>query len=300
MAKSTFQLSDGTPVTTAPPEEQGIEGFSVKAFVDELREDLIANRIALPTLPNIAVEALLVINDIDSSVDDLVRVISRDTSLTARLIRYANSPLLRGVTSVTAIKPAITRIGFQQVKNAVYAVSMKEVFRTSVKMIEGRMEALWNHSVKVGSLAAAVARECPGLDSDVALVAGLIHDIGKIPLLTKACDYPELTKKPEYLDNLVAKLHSSMGSNILKAWKFDPALIAVAADHEKLNRDPGDAPVDYVDIIQVANVMAHAGTDHPLATIDRSTIRAFARAKIGEGNQEQTAENAQAISDIFF
>ncbi|MBA1332428.1 phosphohydrolase, partial [Candidatus Endoriftia persephone str. Guaymas] len=68
------------------------------------------NRIALPTLPDVALEALVVINDIESSVNDLVKIISRDTALTARLIRYANSPLYRGVNPVSSIKQAITRI----------------------------------------------------------------------------------------------------------------------------------------------------------------------------------------------
>ena len=144
MAKSSFQLSDGTSVTTKAPAEEGqgqeLEDFSLKAFVDELRGDLASNKITLPTLPDVAMEALLVVNDVDSSASDLVKVIHKDTAITARLIRYANSPLYHGLQPITSIKPAITRIGFDRVKSAIYTVSMKEVFKTTYTPIEQRMK----------------------------------------------------------------------------------------------------------------------------------------------------------------
>lgn len=304
MSKSVFHLADGAPVAAEEEQkkkEREGDDVVVKEFVDSVREDLRANKIYLPTLPALALEALLVINDVDSSAADLEKIISRDAALTARLIRYANSPLYRGLNTITTIKPAITRIGFQRVKNAVYAVSMKEVFRTSVKEIERRMDELWSHSVKVGAQAAMLAKSQNGLDADVALVAGLVHDIGHIPLLIKACDYELMIKKPELLDKVLHKLHTQLGGSILKLWKFDDQVIKVAAEHENLGRDPGDAPVDYVDIVQVANILAHEGSGHPLADIDRSTIKAFARIKQGEeDSQPGLDEDTRQVEDVIF
>jgi putative nucleotidyltransferase with HDIG domain len=305
MSKSVFTLSDGVPVELdkeKKEQEKSQEDSTVKEFVESVREDLRSNKIYLPTLPALALEALLVINDVDSSASDLERVISRDAALTARLIRYANSPLYRGLNTIISIKPAITRIGFQRVKNAVYAVSMKEVFRTSVKEIERRMDNLWSHSVKVGAQAAILAKSQPGLDADVALVAGLVHDIGHIPLLIKACKYESLINKPEMLDKILKKLHTQLGGSILKLWKFDGAVIAAASEHENLTRDPGDAPVDYVDVVQVANILAHEGTTHPLATIDRSTVKAFARLRQGDRSEEGGSidDDTKQVEDIIF
>ncbi len=303
MSKSVFTLADGERVDTETErerEQKQLESATTKAFVESVKEDLLANNIYLPTLPTLALEALIIINDVDSSATDLQRVISRDASLTARLIRYANSPLYRGMNKIATIKPAITRIGFQRVKNAVYAVSMKEVFRTSVEEIEKRMDRLWNHSVKVGAQAAMLAKAQPGLDPDVALVAGLVHDIGHIPLLIKACKYKELIENPAFLDKVLRKLHSHIGGSILKLWKFDKAIIDVAAHHEDLSRDPGeDAPVDYVDIVQVANILAHEGTDHYLAAVDRSSIKAFARLEHHEEGGDLEADTKK-IEDTLF
>lgn len=304
MSKSVFHLSDGAPVDLEKEKkekEKSQEDSSVKEFVESVRDDLRANNIYLPTLPALALEALLVINDVDSSASDLEKVISRDAALTARLIRYANSPLYRGLNTITTIKPAITRIGFQRVKNAVYAVSMKEVFRTSVKEIEKRMDNLWAHSVKVGAQAAILAKGQPGLDADVALVAGLVHDIGHIPLLIKACNYESLINKPEVLDKILQKLHTQLGGSILKLWKFDPLVIAAASEHEDLTRNPGDSPIDYVDVVQVANILAHEGSTHRLAMVDRSAIKAFSRLKQGEsGTGSATDEDTKQVEDVIF
>jgi putative nucleotidyltransferase with HDIG domain len=302
MTKSVFILSDGKPAderNEQDREQKQLEAVTTKAFVESVKEDLLANKIYLPTLPALALEALIVINDVDSSAADLEKVISRDAALTARLIRYANSPLYRGMNTIASIRPAITRIGFQRVKNAVYAVSMKEVFRTSVKDIERRMDHLWSHSVKVGAHAAMLAKQHKGLDPDVALVAGLVHDIGHIPLLIKACDFEELIEKPEFLDRVLHKLHPQLGGSILKLWKFDPHVISVASQHEDLSRDPGDAPVDYVDVVQVANILSHEGTNHMLASVDRSTVKAFTRLEQG-GASTGLDEDTRKVEDVLF
>ncbi len=284
MAKASFTLSDGSRVTTVTEKEEikQPKDFSIDAFVAELKDDLKHNRLKLPTMPTVAVEALMVLNDAGSSAGDLVKVISKDTSLTARLIRYANSPLYGMAYPIASIKPAITCIGFQKVKHAIYAVCMKEVFRTSVSDIQRRMEELWAHSVKVASKSVALARMRPELDPDVALVAGLVHDIGKIPLLIKLCDYEALVEYPEFIDHLLYKLHTGMGKAILQSWEFDPVLVAVAAEHENIDRRPKEQTPDYVDVVQVANVISYGGTGHPLAGIERDKIRAFARLGIDD------------------
>ncbi len=306
MTKATFTISDGTKITTETEQEREKRetgGFSVKEFVKELEEDLRKDRLKLPTIPTIAIEALMVINDCNSSANDLVKVISKDTSLTARLIRYANSPLYYGRSyAVTSIRPAITCIGFQKVKNAIYSVSMREVFKTSKTNIQQRMDELWAHSVKVGAYAAAEAKSHTEFDPDVALVAGLIHDIGKIPLLIKACEYDVLVNKEEYLEKLLDKLHTSLGKAILKHWDFDPALVAVAAEHEDLERQPIDDVADYVDLIQVANILAYTGTDHPLSKVDRSKLGSFRRLGINTEMSEDgdDAVDTSDMEDLLF
>ena len=251
--------------------------FDVKAFALELREDIAKNRIRLPTLPNISLEALIIINDADSSMADLENVIAKDTSMAARLVRYANSPLYMGINNVSSVKAAITRIGLDAVKNAILSLAMRDVFTSTRKSIEDRMESLWKHSVTVASKATVLAENIPHLNPDEAMLAGLIHDIGAIPILLKAADYPVLLDNEDNLDKVIQVLHMSVGSFLLKHWNFEPALVEVAAVHDKLDRQPAGEEIDYVDIIQVANVLSRRGMNHRYGNIDTNKIPAFKR-----------------------
>ncbi|WP_275097069.1 HDOD domain-containing protein [Sedimenticola hydrogenitrophicus] len=231
--------------------------FDMKAFANTLVGDIESNRIRLPTLPAISLEALLVVNDAGSSMADVARIIGKDTSMAARLVRYANSPLYRGVNSVSSVKAAITRIGFDAVKNAILSLAMRDVFSTAFKPIQSRMEQLWKHSVDVAAKATLLAAHFSHLNRDEAMLAGLIHDVGAIPVLIKAAEYPVLLEKEENLDKVIDKLHMPVGKFMLSKWNFDPLLVDVAASHDKLDRVPKGDKVDYVDIIQVANILSH-------------------------------------------
>ena len=257
--------------------EETEQKFDVKAFALELRDDIEHNRIKLPTLPAISLEALLVVNDVDSSMADVAKIISKDTSMAARLVRYANSPLYSGITKVTSLKAAITRIGFDAVKHAILSLAMKDVFTTPIKPIQERMEKLWVHSVNVASFATMLAAHFPQLNKDEAMLAGLIHDVGVIPILIKAKDYDVLAENAENLDKVISALHMLIGKFLLQHWNFDEELIRVASTHDKLDRKPSSDQVDYVDVIQVANVLSYEGTEHHYADIDYYRLPSFKR-----------------------
>ncbi|WP_428625369.1 HDOD domain-containing protein [Sedimenticola sp.] len=242
--------------------------FDMKAFANTLVEDIESNRIRLPTLPAISLEALLVVNDAGSSMADVAKIISKDTSMAARLVRYANSPLYRGVNVVSSVKAAITRIGFDAVKNAILSLAMRDVFTTAFKPIQSRMEMLWKHSVDVAAKATLLAAHFPHLNKDEAMLAGLIHDVGAIPVLIKAAEYPVLLEKEENLDRVIDRLHMPIGKFMLSRWNFDPSLVDVAANHDKMDRVPKGDKVDYVDIIQVANILSHKGNQSRWSDVD--------------------------------
>ena len=251
--------------------------FSPDTFLQELRDELKSNRLVLPTLPNIATEALLVIDDPNSSGQDLGRVIGKDAAVTARLIRYANSAAIGGITPVKAIQPAITRIGFARVKNAVYAISMQDVFRSSVHELEQEMKNLWEHSVRTAAIAAELALTYTELPPDVAMVAGLTHDVGKIPIIVKATREPELIENPPLLQAVLRRIHSSLGASILRRWNFAPELVTVALEHEDLVMQRGNEPVDLLDVVQLANILSHRGNRHPYNHINLRKVPAVKR-----------------------
>ena len=270
--------------------------FDVKAFALDLRSDIEKNRIKLPTLPAISLEALLIVNDAASSMADVARIIAKDTSMAARLVRYANSPLYMGINTVTSVKAAITRIGFDAVKHAILSLAMKDVFTTTYKPIQLRMEELWKHSVAVAARAAMLSGHFHHLNKDEAMLAGLIHDVGIIPILIKSSNYEVLLDKESNLDKVIRVLHPSIGKFILSHWNFDQALVDVAANHHALDRAPPGKDVDYVDIIQVADIISHQLANDRYEDLEVGEIVAFQRVgldlveqvkeQIGSGDEE--------------
>lgn len=251
--------------------------FDIKGFALQIRGDIQHNRIKLPTLPAISLEALLIVNDACSSMADVARIVGKDASMAARLVRYANSPLYRGINNVTSVKAAITRIGIDAVKHAILSLAMRDVFTTAFKSIQIRMEALWEHSVAVAAKAALLSEQFAHLNREEAMLAGLIHDVGVIPILIKAKDHPILLDDEAKLDKLVQALHMSVGKFMLSLWNFDESLVEVAATHDKLDRKPTGEQVDYVDLVQVANILSHDQPDHRYGRIDQAKIPAFKR-----------------------
>jgi len=126
----------------------------------------------------------------------------------------------------------------------------------------------------VAAISRVLAGQCPTISPDQAMLAGLLHDIGTLPILYRAEEREELLDTPGLLDHLVSTLHTQVGGAILRHWKFPEALVEVAEQHEDLTR-VHDGAADLVDVVQVANLQSHMGTEHVLANTDWTQVAAF-------------------------
>ena len=217
---------------------------------------------------------------------------SSDASIAARLLQVANSPLYRGANSIGNVQNAIARLGPPLVRNLVTSLILKQLFQTNNAVLKARMQKLWEHSTQVAAISHILATKLTRLKSDEAMLAGLIHDIGALPILVKAETTPELIQNPAALEDLINKLHSSVGRLILEAWKFPPELVAVAAEHENLTRISDQ--IDYVDIVTVANLHSHIGTNHPHANVKFTDVSAFTKLGLTPETSVATLEAAAA------
>jgi putative nucleotidyltransferase with HDIG domain len=245
-------------------------------FVDELIQDLETGHLQLPTLPEVALRVRDVVDDENANANQIADIIAQDAALSARLIQVANSPLYRGRNEIDRLSMVVARLGNKLVRNLVTSQVMKQMFQATNDLVDKRLREVWEHSVQVAAIARALAGNVPGILPDQAMLAGLIHDIGILPILYRAEERDELLETPGLLDQLIDHLHTRIGGAILKHWKFPEALVAVAAEHEDLQRDhPGSA--DLVDLVQVANLQSRIDTDHRLGDVDWSRISSFQR-----------------------
>ncbi len=265
-----------------------------KAFLQELMQELENKTLVLPTLPEVALRVRDAVDDENASISDISRVIATDAALSARLIQVANSPLMRATQEIESLDMAVNRLGLKLVRDMVISMVMEQMFQATSELTDKKLRQVWEHSTLVAAISHTLAAQFTKLSPQQALLAGLVHDIGVLPILTKAEDYPELLEDEKTLDRIIDKLHGKIGYAILKAWNFPAELVRVPLDHENLQRN--SEQVDYADVVTVANLQSYTGTEDPMADTDWSTVPAF--EKLGLSPEVNVIEMEETAEDI--
>jgi HD-like signal output (HDOD) protein len=153
---------------------------------------------------------------------------------------------------------------------------MQQMFKPTTATLEHYFRTIWEQGVNVSAISRALAAFVPQLNPDEAMLAGLIHQIGKLPILTLVEKIPEFKDSPSRLEKLLEKAHPHVGKLIMETWNFPKELKLVASEYVDFQRDH-EGPADYVDLVQVAFLQSIAGTDHPACRVDWATVPAFAK-----------------------
>ena len=238
-----------------PNSDNKSEITDVDTFVSEILKDLRANRLELPTLPSLAININRAVSHDNFDAKKVARMISSDPAVSVKIIQAVNSPMLRGKTKIDSVQMAVARMGSETVRNIVTAVLVKQLFSTKHKFLKKMLSKIWTHSTHVAAIAHILAENSSSVKSDEAMVAGLLHDIGKLPIIAKATKIPNLEKNLHILNTVLDKLHPTLGATILKSWDFPPYLISAVTEHENTARD--SETLDHTDIVIVADIHSH-------------------------------------------
>ncbi|MDX9873327.1 MAG: HDOD domain-containing protein [Spongiibacteraceae bacterium] len=241
----------------------------------ELLEALENDQLVLPTLPEVALQVRETAADPYVDIPKLTSVIQSDTALTARLIKVANSPLLRASRPIEDLKMAVGRLGINYTSNLATSLAMEQMFQATSDVIDQRMRAAWSRSTEVAAIAHVLARHYTRLKPDQATLAGIVHRIGVLPILTFAENNRRLLRDSDALDALIEDLHPRIGRRILQSWDFPAELQLIPEEHLNFARAP--ATVDYADVVMVAYLQSLLDTGHPLTQMDWSQVSAFDR-----------------------
>ncbi|MDN3517091.1 HDOD domain-containing protein [Aquisalimonas lutea] len=255
------------------------EGLFYRLF-----EDLMEDRLDVPSMPDMALKVRHAVEEQEAGAADVARIIQADPPLAARLIQTANSAAYGGQTQVDSLAPAITRLGLRTTREVVMAVTLKSVFSSDQPLINQRMTELWMHSALIAAISQVMARRLHGFDAGRAMLAGLVHDIGVIPMLTNAGHYPELVSNPARLQQTVAAYRGQVGAMILRRWNFPDDMVNVPLAAEEWHRDADSG--DYGDLVMLAQLQALAdepGADVP-APAETAAYRRLGMAKLGPGD----------------
>jgi HD-like signal output (HDOD) protein len=233
-------------------------------FVRSLAAELSAGNLDLPSFPEIAARVRRVLADPDSKVDQVVRVVGSEPALAARLLRIANSASInRSGRTVTDLRTAINRIGYNMVRSAAMSFSMAQI-RKSSKLVgmEHRLNDLWQRSTSVAACAYVLARNCSKINPDEAMLTGMMHGIGKLYILTRAVDHRDLFADETALNRIIADWHASIGKAILENWNFPESISHAVGEQADFTRGE-EGPPDLTDVISIAILMATHGAQIP-------------------------------------
>ncbi len=268
-------------------------------FYNEILADLESGSLVLPTLPEVALQVREVVDSPDVTSEQLADIIITDAALSARLLKISNSPLYRGRIEIDNIQMAVSRLGLSLVKNIVTSLVMEQMFQATSNRLDTYLRDLWQHSTEVSAICQVIAAKQPKLKIDEAMLAGLIHGIGKLPILMKAEEKPELIRDSAALDAVLESLHSRIGAAILKSWHFPESLIAVAAEYNNFDRDSENGP-DLADLVQVAHIQSNFNTDKALDEEQLNAVKAFDKLGIDRGiSVSELDENSEEYAEAM-
>lgn len=231
---------------------------SSQALISKIKVEHDAGRLVLPSLPEVVIRVRQAVNNDDVNLGKVVKLIQLDPSLTARLVQIANSPLYRSPQPVENCLMAVNRLGLKTTRDLVTCLVLNNVFNSESKILGEKVKKLWQHSCHVAAIASTIAKITPNLHEDKALLAGLLHDIGVLPILHYAADFPDVLQSEEKLNFVIQELRGTLGQKILQEWNFDTDLSDVAAEAENWLRDH-NSEADYIDVVIIAQIHSHFG-----------------------------------------
>ncbi len=270
-------------------------------FLDELLNAIKEDKLTLPTLPEVALKIREVAEKPDVSANELAKEISNDAALAARFIKIANSPILRGRVKVDNVQLAVTRMGISFVKNLVTGLAMEQMFQATNDQIDEQLRKTWQHSIEVASICQVLATHFTSLKPDQAMLGGLVHEIGALPIITYAEQIPEILEHTGILSSLIERLHPEVGTQILQSWDFPPELVCIPQGY--LNYDRTVDTVDYTDIVTVANLQNLADSESDSSIVDFNQVSAFQRLglspEIDVHNVDDLAEDINEVKSAL-
>jgi len=228
-----------------------------------LSAQVLVKDVQLTSFPDIYYRIQKVLNDPKSSASYLAEVIGKDTGLSTKLLRIANSAFYGLPSKVDTVTRAITMIGLNEITTLAMGVLAMRFFKGIPQGLID-MKTFWVHSIACGSVASIMARGNKGLEEERFFVAGMLHDMGR---LVMAIALPQTTVETirrsrssliplfQIEKELFGYDHAYVASALLRKWNFPVALENMVKHHH----EPGGAPqlLD-ASLIHIANIIALA------------------------------------------
>jgi HD-like signal output (HDOD) protein len=221
-------------------------------------------------------------------------VVASEAGLAARLMTMANSVIMNpGGNPITELKTAIVRIGYNNVRTTAVAYAISKLKQAGeLQPIRKELELLWNEATLTATLAWTIARRVPNINADEAMLAGLVHNIGKVYILSRSQRMAGGAFNVADTIPIVRDWHANVGRAVVENWGFAPNIVAAVGEQDESDRMLRQP--DMSDVLQAAVRLCQCGIDAqgvPQET-GLQKVGVFVRLSLDQNKIEQIAREA--------
>jgi HD-like signal output (HDOD) protein len=246
----------------------------------------------VPALPDVVLRLRRALQK-EISIGEAVKIINLDPVISSKLIQVVNSPVYRTFDPITNSYDAVFRLGLKTTQNLVTTISMYNLFHSRNKKLNERVQQIWKQSIQVASLSYTLAWLGNHFNADEALLAGLTHNIGALPIITHAEHLGSGHYTDEELDQTIAVLQGFLGGAILKKWHFPERLHDIPLQSGNWYHDESPE-LQLNDIVLLARFHSQLGKSPMQSLPPLNTLPAF--LKLGDSALTPTM-SLQALHD---
>lgn len=262
-------------------------------FIQALADDVNSRKLTLPSFPNVATQIRNALSDENCTPDKLAMIVSREAKLAACLLKLANSAQYSRGNRTVDVPTAINRLGLNVVQNTAMTVAMRQLeLEKDYQAIGEHLEPLLRHSIKVAAIAHTLARKQKGVNPDTALLAGMMHGIGKVYIWSRASKNEDLFHDSASMEELLTAWHCPVGKSILESWCL-PEDVVAAVEHYQHYEDASQTEhARMVATLSIADLLA--ANDDADVLHEVSALPEFKRLALPE---ESAAHFLEAAND---
>jgi HD-like signal output (HDOD) protein len=259
------------------------------SFVERLAQDLRDERLELPAFPEAVLRIQRALQSSETSTDDIVRILSSEPALAARLLRMANSAEFRRADQeVTDLRKAVSRMGFNMVRSVSVAFAMRQLRRKDTYTPTARLqlEQAWEDSLNASAACFVIAKRFTRLNPDQALLTGLLHVLGRLYIIMRSKDAAELSDADRR--TVIDGWQATIGKAILESWGL-PEELQHAVEHQDELEIAHEGDVSITDVLIAAKLVARG---------ERDGARFPALRRVGVANSEGSDPVAQYAEEL--
>ncbi len=266
-------------------------------FVEGLASDLNKGDLELPMFSGTAVRIQRAFQVDEVNIDEIVRLISSDPAIAARVLELANSAAVRGNRQITDLRQAVIRMGDKMVQSSVLTFAMRQVERSG-SLSEGsktKLRKIWVESVELAARSHVIAKEYTKLNANEALLTGLLSVVGRLYIILKS-EQSGVADDAE-LEQILGDWHPAISKAIGESWNMSDALVN-ALEHQLETDPPLQESATLAEVLCAARlILQHDGGDEPLVGSEYPLLQ-----RLGIADHADTgvtlAEHAEALDNI--